>query len=92
MTSEKFFKGYYIYRVICVGAVLTFAIISMVKCHSHVLDVEFRGPEWDNLDRESRDRENREAAERCKDAERNNEIQDRRDIERAIDYDRDHGA
>lgn len=87
MTSESFFKKFYLFRAVAVAVAMAAILFGLVKCYSHTLDIEFRGPEWEGLEREVRDQENRRAAERVYEG-----STDRRDVERTREYERDHGA
>ena len=73
--------------VVCVACVLI--ILTAIKSHSHTLEMDYAGPgsEYERTEREARDKENREAHDRVCDG-----ATGPRDIERSIEYERDHGA
>lgn len=47
----------YSLRMIALGLMLFIFMLAYVDGHAHVLDLEFRTPEWDNVERESREKE-----------------------------------
>lgn len=84
-TLAKFYKFYLQYRVACVAVLFA---VTCIQAYSFTFDVEVRGPEHERLDAACRDKENREAAERVN----SGESDDRKDVERANQYERDNGV
>ena len=70
------------YVILC-GMLLSSAYI--VNVHTYVFDMEVRGPEHEQLDRDTRDRENSDANDRV-----NTGNSGPGDAERANQFDRDH--
>lgn len=85
---ERFFRKFYATRMLLACGILCFYVIALGVSHATTFEFEVRGTEHESLDRETRDSQNREAAERVN----NGDSTDRRDVERSIEYDRDHGV
>jgi hypothetical protein len=72
-------------RVVALCAAAAVMLFAYLKADAYVLDVEFRGPEWDRAERDYQDRENERAVDRV-----DGGSTDSKDRERANDWHRDH--
>jgi hypothetical protein len=89
MKLTKFYDTWKTMRVLALSAAALIAAIGCIKGYSFNLEMEYAGPgsETERLNDACRDRDNREAAERCGRGE-GNEC----DREKASEYEADHGA
>jgi hypothetical protein len=83
----KFYTHWNTIRFAASAFVLAALILAFASSYAYVFDVEFNSPEVEQLDRDYRDQDNREAADRCERGEGSE-----RDHDRAQDYYNDHGA
>lgn len=84
---------YEIWKLLRVAALIAAGLLLLFACifgHTFHLDIEYIGPgsEAERLDREYNDKQNERAHERVVNEGSTNE----RDVERARDFERDHGA
>lgn len=86
---NRFHQFWRVFRVASLACAGLLALIGMIKCHAYSLEADYRGPgsEIERFERECRERDNHEAAER-----RAEGSQDRRDVERAGENEREHGV
>lgn len=85
----KFYESWGTLRALLITLTILFALGICVKSHSWNLEVEYVGPgsSASELNEQTRDRQNREAAERVY-----NGSTDPRDLDRAYDNAQDHAA
>lgn len=92
MLLRKFYEYYGIARICAIAAFLAIILMRSMPGYCYVLDVEFRSPEVEAMERECNDRKNERAYERHQDNDKHGRETSDRDIERASDWHRDHSA
>jgi hypothetical protein len=89
MKLTKFHEFWALARVIAVTIAMVVLMALAIKAHGFNLEVEYTGPgsAAERLNEATRDKENQEASDRVRDGSR-----DPKDIEKAIEYDRENSA
>jgi hypothetical protein len=81
MIERKFQDCWRIARIIALTAAGVLALAYAIEARSHVVDIEIRSPEWDMLEHEANNKEDRKSYERVNAGEGSD-----RDYERADNY------
>lgn len=72
--------------------VFTAIFTYLISAHSYTLDLEFRSPEIESMERQAQDKQDREAFDRVQKDRDNDKEPQKRDVERAERYVKEHSA